>query len=239
MHLSNSEINRLGDRLRQPGAISPDDLEMLQVLRREYQTAMHDAQDILMARLGDAGTTTSRLKTVQTLVGKLRREAGMDLARVQDIAGLRIVRGMTLAEQSDLSARIANLVEGARVIDRRERPSYGYRAVHVVARVDGRLVEIQIRTALQDRWAQIVERMADPWGRQIRYGEPPNEPNDRIGKTSRAFVVELVRRLSPIIEAAEQARSARHLTVRGDVYEEQVVQVLGQIAALPALSAET
>jgi hypothetical protein len=28
------------------------------------------------------------------------------------------------------------------------------------------------------RRAEAFERIADPWGRQIGYGEPPNEPSD-------------------------------------------------------------
>ena len=43
-------------------------------------------------------------------------------------------------------------------IDRRKNPTYGYRAVHVIVYWDGIPVEIQIRTELQDTWAQIVER---------------------------------------------------------------------------------
>ena len=160
----------------------------------------------------------------------------MELARVQDIAGLRIVREMTLKEQTDLAASIETLFEGSKVVDRRDKPSFGYRAVHVIVKVDGRPVEVQVRTTLQDRWAQIVERMADPWGRQIRYGQLPDAPDEHVGKMDRAFVVDLVRRLSPIIEASELSGSARQLKVPGDFYSGEVARVLGQIAQLPALS---
>ena len=40
--------------------------------------------------------------------------------------------------------------------------------------VDGVSIEIQIRTLLQHLWADLMERLADRLGRQIRYGEPPN-----------------------------------------------------------------
>jgi ppGpp synthetase/RelA/SpoT-type nucleotidyltranferase len=47
------------------------------------------------------------------------------------------------------------LFEGAVDIDdRREKPSHGYRAVHVIPRVDAHSIEIQVRTPLQDIWAQ-------------------------------------------------------------------------------------
>lgn len=44
MRMSNGEINRLGDRLRALSVVAPDDLDLLQELRREYQTALHVAQ---------------------------------------------------------------------------------------------------------------------------------------------------------------------------------------------------
>lgn len=50
----------------------------------------------------------------------------------------------------------------------------GYRAVHVIAKVDNIPVEVQFRTELQDLWAQVFERLADGWGRQIRYGGEPD-----------------------------------------------------------------
>jgi hypothetical protein len=66
------------------------------------------------------------------------------------------------------------------VTDRCADPRFGYRAVHVIVTIEAMPVEIQIRTELQDSWAQIVERLADRWGRGIRYGEPPDEPERRI-----------------------------------------------------------
>src|SRR5439155_4334431 len=69
--------------------------------------------------------------------------------------------------------RIISLFAGARVVDRRRHPRHGYRAVHVIPEVDGFLVEIQVRTRLQDSWAQAMERLADQAGREILYGGVP------------------------------------------------------------------
>jgi hypothetical protein len=49
--------------------------------------------------------------------------------------------------------------------------------MHVICRVDGRYVEVQVRTIYQDTVAQILEKMGDWFGRQIRYGEPPTDPD--------------------------------------------------------------
>lgn len=60
--------------------------------------------------------------------------------------------------------------------DRRAEPSHGYRAVHVLVCVDGVRIEIQIRTLAQHMWANMMERLADRLGRQIRYGGAPVVP---------------------------------------------------------------
>jgi ppGpp synthetase/RelA/SpoT-type nucleotidyltranferase len=59
------------------------------------------------------------------------------------------------------------------VKDRRESPSHGYRAVHVIVTILGKLIEIQIRTELQDLWAQISEKSADLFGQEVKYGGGP------------------------------------------------------------------
>lgn len=235
MGLTNSQIDKLGERLRSCVTVDPADLELLQELRRDYDEAMQEAQVRVAEALPALPTPTSRLKTIQTLIGKLRREQHMNLSQMQDIAGLRLVQDMSLNEQTALAATVGALFENPKLVDRRVKPTFGYRAVHVVVRINGRLVEVQLRTALQDRWAQIVERMADHWGRQIRYGDPPEAPGALIGDTDRAFVVELIRRLSPLIESCELSTEARQLKVRSDLFRREVDNVLSQIARLPAL----
>jgi ppGpp synthetase/RelA/SpoT-type nucleotidyltranferase len=42
----------------------------------------------------------------------------------------------------------------------------------VIVFEDSTPVEIQIRTKVQDAWAQITEKAGDRWGRGLRYGEP-------------------------------------------------------------------
>lgn len=62
---------------------------------------------------------------------------------------------------------------GPKVIDRRESPVNGYRAVHVVVFLESVPVEIQVRTRLQHEWAELFEKLADIVGRDVRDGEPP------------------------------------------------------------------
>ena len=163
------EVDKLGHRLRR-GTPTRQDLARLQEFRAAHFDALASAQSILR-ELGIQAT--SRIKTETTIIEKLRRE-GTRLSTMQDIAGLRIVRDITLTEQDELVDQLVRVFRETRMVDRRVTPRFGYRAVHVIATIDGYHVEIQVRTAAQDVFAETVEKMADQYGRGIRYGEYPH-----------------------------------------------------------------
>jgi hypothetical protein len=219
--LSNRQIDLLGDRLRRSDPTA-ENLELLGQVGELYAGPLAEVLGVLT----DLGLEPGgRLKTVGTLVDKLRRMPDLPLSKMQDIAGARVVDGMTREEQDRLVARITARFDRYRVKDRRAEPSYGYRAVHVIVRVQGRPVEIQVRTYLQDLWAQIVERLADAWGRGIRYGEPPSEPDlPAAGGRTRHGLIERVMRLSTAVRAVEDGsemlvmadRAIQEIRARGE-----------------------
>jgi hypothetical protein len=91
---------------------------------------------------------------------------------------------------------------------------HGYRAVHVIVEQDGCLVETQVRTKMQLLWAEIVERLGDRWGRQIRYGDLPAEPDRGIGGAlTRRELWEAILPLSEGIAAAENSAAALDLAI--------------------------
>lgn len=71
--------------------------------------------------------------------------------------------------------------------DLREKPHHGYRAVHFVVRVDGKRVEIQIRSTLQHLWAQLSEKLADEYGVALKYGRGPRVPRQLLRMLSEAI----------------------------------------------------
>jgi ppGpp synthetase/RelA/SpoT-type nucleotidyltranferase len=177
--MSASARDRLGERLRKAETPSPEDLEALQQLQQEHAGMLRSVvealrQDLHGRRPNRPFTIASRVKTVNTLLEKLRRGAGR-LSKVQDIAGVRIVSDFGRARQDRLVAEILQHLgdRAKKVDDLRDTPRFGYRAVHVVGEVDGFRVEIQSRTVMQQWWADTTEHLADRWGRGIRYGEPP------------------------------------------------------------------
>jgi ppGpp synthetase/RelA/SpoT-type nucleotidyltranferase len=208
--MTKGDFNRLGDRLISSESPSEADLEDLASVLAVYQEVLEQ----IKVHLRDLGFASgARVKTTTTMTDKLRRDHGMELSRMQDLAGARItVRNF--AGQDEARDKISEFyaAQGCRlrVIDRRTDPRFGYRAVHLVVYVDELPVEIQIRTELQDSWAQIVERLGDRWGRGIRYGLDPENPEGiiRYGESThtRRELLSTLMTLSDIIFTAEGTR---------------------------------
>lgn len=174
--MTKSQINKLGEKLRKAIELDTETLLELQQFRASYDDPMLKAQTLLR-EIGFE--STSRLKTTNTIIEKLRRERTR-LAEMQDIGGLRTVAEVDLTNQDKIVKRIVEAFPITRLIDRRRRPTYGYRAVHVIATLDEHLIEIQVRTQLQNLWAQAMERLADEAGREIRYGGAPQMRGDDV-----------------------------------------------------------
>ena len=167
--LSNTQIDRLGDRLRQ-GSPSESDLILLDGYRRSFG----EAYDIVVRTIRDRlqlESTGRPAKSTSSLIEKLHRES-IRLSQVQDISGCRVVV-TDVAEQARVIASLESNFPGASVVDRKENPSYGYRAVHVIARFSGKLIEIQVRSMLQHIWAELSEKHADVIDPDIKYGGGP------------------------------------------------------------------
>ncbi|HEU0089657.1 MAG TPA: hypothetical protein VFQ77_18760 [Pseudonocardiaceae bacterium] len=209
------QVDLLGEQLAAQGFVDDEHRHLFFQTLEYYQELL----DNVAARLSSIGyEPTARVKTTSTLVEKLRREQKIKLSRIQDVAGARIVVGRLRTQQDQAVAEICELFTGLprepRVIDRRADPKHGYRAVHVIAYPEGVPVEVQIRTILQDMWAQIFENLADQWGRQIRYGGTPDLPSEPIswslgpldlGKVTRLQILDFMKRLSEDIDHYESA----------------------------------
>ena len=199
-----AQINTLGDRLRRSERPSAADLERLQRVRADYDAPLVRVEEGLRS-LGLR--PTSRLKTVGTIVDKLKRERTR-LSKMQDIAGVRVVSSGGLEEQDEVVRSISSSFLDGKIIDRRRTPNHGYRAVHVIVEEDGCPVEIQVRTKIQDEWAQLMESAADAFGRQIRYGEPPDMPEAQFrGGSRQEFVDALIAYAALDAECEEALKS--------------------------------
>ena len=126
--MSKSDLDRLGDRLR--GGISPEDLTFLDTYRRSFRDAYDSVVGRVRAELG-LQASGRPAKSTPAIVDKLRRSS-MRLTQMQDIAGCRVVVP-DIPAQGRVIARLEQMFD-VTIIDRRAKPSHGYRAVHVVVR---------------------------------------------------------------------------------------------------------
>lgn len=164
--VSKTQTDRLGDRLKS-GAITEDDLRLLDRYRRSFTGAYETVVGLVRDELG-LEPTGRPAKSTTSIADKLKRES-IRLTQIQDIAGCRLIVA-DIAEQESVIQSITGLFQQAEVIDRRKKPSHGYRAVHVVVNHEGKLIEIQVRTALQHAWAETSEKFSDVVDPSIKYG---------------------------------------------------------------------
>jgi ppGpp synthetase/RelA/SpoT-type nucleotidyltranferase len=121
---------------------------------------------------------TQRLKRLPTVVDKLLREPHMKLTQMADIGGCRAL----LPDQravDDVARRLRKNWDVQRVRDYAAKPKVsGYRAVHLIVLRKGRLIEVQLRTPIQDAWANQVEEDSRRVGRNFKGGQGQQQVHD-------------------------------------------------------------
>lgn len=121
------------------------------------------------SKVSDQGLIAQRLKRLNSIVLKLRRFQGMDLARMQDLGGCRaVVPSLSDVYELDrvyADSRILHkLIKRNDYINEQLRED-GYRSLHRIYRYksdrsatyNNLSIELQIRTQLQHVWATAVE----------------------------------------------------------------------------------
>lgn len=167
--MTRTQIDRLGERLRS-GIVSEADLRMLEEYRRSFAGAYEKVVNGIRQRLGmePAGRPA---KSTQSIIEKLRRES-IRLSQVQDIAGCRVVVDDIYAQNQTVK-HLIKAFHKTIVVDRRDKPSHGYRAIHVIVKFEGASIEVQVRTVLQHTWAELSEKISDVIDPAVKYGGGP------------------------------------------------------------------
>ena len=220
---SKTQIDQLGYRLRK-GAVSEEDLSLLEM----YRLSFAEAYEEVVASIRNAvqlEPVGRRAKTTSSIIEKLRRET-IRLSQMQDIAGCRLIVKGVLA-QDKVVEQIKGKLATSIVMDRRKLPSYGYRAVHIIATARNRPIEIQVRTELQHLWAQLSEKLSDACDPAIKYGGGDPETQKVLSALSLAVqnledleadpntahvaytMKPLVRKLVDVVEIAFGTRGAK------------------------------
>lgn len=130
---------------------------------------------------------TQRLKRRPTIFDKLDRQPTMQLTQMWDIGGVR-ARLPSLGHLQAVSRRLRKTWTIVRTKDYIKEPrDSGYRAVHHVVRRDGRLIEVQLRTVLQDAWANQVEEDSRRLAVGFKFGRGREPVHDYYRLVSEAF----------------------------------------------------
>lgn len=187
--VSKSLVNRVGTRLRKAAeareGFSERDLELLDQYRLWHQPTLEQVHGEVVATFRDlagidehAVPITSRpLKTPQAIIAKLVRSKTR-LSTMQDIAGTRVTVPSLEIQRAATDLVLTLFDDRHARVDRdtvERADEYGYRAIHVVATLDGRHAEIQIRTRAQDAWAQVVEELDRALGSDLKHGQGRDE----------------------------------------------------------------
>ncbi len=174
---SKSALKKAGEALRScsEGPEFDRALQMLSAWRGLFAYPLNTFSVMLrkkcsMLKISDA-IVARRLKRTPSIVAKLRRFSGMDLGRMQDIGGLRVI-----VNNLDEVYKFWNSLQNSKIKHEAVVPPHdyiktpkpdGYRSLHQVYRYQsedhpelcGLQVEVQIRTKLQHAWATAVETL--------------------------------------------------------------------------------
>lgn len=208
-NFSKGQINRAGNILIDPLATAAQKetaLELINHWRACHAYPINTFQATLrgrvsrVSRINDRPLVATRLKRLPSIVKKLELNAGMKLARMQDIGGLRAVVE-TVAQVRKLHEIYCNgslnhlLVDTDDYID--QPKASGYRSLHLIykyknasaTQFDGLSLEIQLRTKLQHAWATAVETIGTFLNQALKSSEGSAEWLDYFKVVSSAFAL--------------------------------------------------
>lgn len=170
---SRGAVNRAGDRVRD-GTMSPEDLATIDTWRAAHRPILNTFQAILRNRTrGIDIIVAQRHKRKLTIYDKLNRLPRMQLSRMDDVAGCRLIFSSISAlrkfREKLHTARFEHKLRNE--IDKYDYiklpKNTGYRGIHDVYEYDvksdhgkpykGLLIELQYRTIYQHAWATCVE----------------------------------------------------------------------------------
>lgn len=167
-------LNRAGKKIRAGQDLSYEEADALDAWRGAHGYVLNTFKPLLWRRVaGKEIVVAQRLKRRSTIIDKLFREPTMELARMDDIAGSRLIfkdiRSLEAFREtfhkSKFNHRLRHEVERYNYI-LHPKPS-GYRGVHEIyvynvtsengRKYNGLYIELQFRTVYQHAWATAVE----------------------------------------------------------------------------------
>lgn len=204
---SQKQIQLLGKRLRN-GDYSDADVDLLDVFRSEFDPLLVETSANvrnILAQKNVSCVIAGRSKRTRSIIRKLQRpqNRGMDLSRMADLVGLRIVV-LDQTTQDVVLDLIQQLPSCHQVLDHR-RSDREYRAVHLIAKQGKRLIEIQLRSLAQQLWANESES----FGEAVKEGR-----GDDLARSYLAELSVLCRQLDAGSDANEVGSDVPYMSAR-------------------------
>lgn len=212
---SRKEVNKAGHIIARPdtGVGAPTQLwaeEVLTNWRASHAYPINTFQSTLrdkLERIDPQALVAQRLKRRPSIIAKLQRFEKMELARMQDIGGLRAVVStvpkVRALDSAYRAARFAHeLHHSKNYIDDPKKD--GYRGIHLIYRYrnekvseyDGLSIELQLRTRAQHAWATAVETLGTFLGQALKSGVGQKEWRDFFSTAGAAFA--MLEKTSPV-----------------------------------------
>ena len=170
---SKSRVNRAGNNVRNSTA-TPEDLKVIEEWRAAHRGVLNTFQAILRTRTrGTNVTVAQRHKRKNTIFDKLQRLPDMQLVRMDDVAGCRLIF-RSIKELNKFRDTFHKAKFNHKRRNEPDKYDYmkspkdtGYRGIHDIYEYDvnsesgkslaGLYIEIQYRTLVQHAWATAVE----------------------------------------------------------------------------------
>ena len=204
---SKNEVNRAGEILARPAGTTPQDRKWASQVLANWRachgypinTFQATLRSKLKNRYGEA-IVAQRLKRAPSIILKLQRFNGMQLARMQDIGGLRAVLS-SLARVRRLEKDYRRTTFEHKLTNSKDYIAApkedGYRSVHLIYRYrnkrapeyDGLSLELQLRTRRQHAWATAVETMGTFLGQALKAGQGDDQWREFFAKASAAIAI--------------------------------------------------
>lgn len=241
---SKERVRRAGNNVRAETA-TPDDYSVIDLWRAAHRPVLNTFQAILRTRTrGTSIVVAQRHKRKRTIFNKLIRISGMQLHRMDDVAGCRLIfntiddlyRFRAKLHKAHFNHVLKNDIDKYDYIKSPNQRT-GYRGVHDIYEYDvnsasvalykGLLIEIQYRTKYQHAWATCVEVVGF-----ITQSQPKFQQGDRRFQT----ILELA---SEIIARVFEKRNSNHPDIADGELIKQFLSLdkeIGFISLLKALN---
>lgn len=222
---SKSRVNRAGAGIR-AGIPTAEDLHVIDEWRAAHRSVLNTFQAILRSRTRGTGITVAqRHKRKRTIFDKLTRQPRMELSRMDDVAGCRLIFA-SIDELNKFRESIHEAHFNHKRRNQKEKYDYikkpkptGYRGIHDIYEYDvrskvgqefaGLYVEIQYRTLVQHAWATAVEVIGF-----VTESQPKFQKGDTRYEQAMVFASEILARAHEDIRGPLPELSDRELTER-------------------------